>query len=357
MGILGLQGFITKKYPQVIDNFHISKFAYKKIAIDFSVYLFIYKIARKERWLEGFIYLIEFLRKHEVHPVIIYDNKAPVEKDDERLARAKDRETRKNRIINVESALKIYSEKSFESKDEENDVIEVLKEFQKSKKISVPLLKNLGVEINIPEVERELSKLKNYSIQIHKEDFILSKELFLILGVPIVQAYQEAETLCAKLVKNNQVDGVLSKDTDLLAYGVSFIFNFNTKTGVCNSINYKYLINELELSDKEFLDFCIMCGTDYNKNIPKIGIVSSYNYIKKYKSIEEFKNNTNIPIDCLNHIRGRELFTKNQNKTELIIPWCVNPDFDKLHNFLENNNLFYNISSLKKSFEPNFIID
>ena len=45
-----------------------------------------------------------------------------------------------------------------------------------------------------------------------------------------------------------------------------------------------------------------MCGCDYNTNIPKIGVETSYKHILKYRTIEEFEKQRQIPVtnevDC-----------------------------------------------------------
>ena len=46
-----------------------------------------------------------------------------------------------------------------------------------------------------------------------------------------------------------------------------------------------------------------------NLSIKKSENVSSFNYISKYKSIEEIERNMSIDISILNHTRTRELFT------------------------------------------------
>ena len=45
-------------------------------------------------------------------------------------------------------------------------------------------------------------------------------------------------------------------------------------------------MESLGLTEEQFIDFCIMCGCDYNKNIPKVGPANSYTLIKEHKSID-----------------------------------------------------------------------
>ena len=66
---------------------------------------------------------------------------------------------------------------------------------------------------------------------------------------------------------------------------------------------------------EEFLDFCIMCGTDYNKNIFRVGPSKAFQYVSDYKSIIDIgKENKKVDISILNHNRVRELFQDYEKK-------------------------------------------
>ena len=55
---------------------------------------------------------------------------------------------------------------------------------------------------------------------------------------------------------------------------------FDVVTGLCTCVNHEKLLSLLSLNKSQFLDLCILCGTDYNKNLPKIGSFTAYKYIK-----------------------------------------------------------------------------
>jgi len=92
-----------------------------------------------------------------------------------------------------------------------------------------------------------------------------------------------------------------------------------------------------------------MCGTDYNKNIYKIGPEKAYALIKQHGSIDEIAKNTTLDVSVLNHARSRELLTAVPDDQE--IPYCKVPDFKRLDIFLFKNNSKVNIDGLKKCFE------
>src|SRR5690606_935963 len=99
----------------------------------------------------------------------------------------------------------------------ENGVIDpILKDFQKKKGIASSLISGT---INVKGIEQAVSKMRKQLFKIEKDDFNLTKRLFDILDVPYIDSFTEAETTCADLCLQEKVDGVLSEDTDVLAYG------------------------------------------------------------------------------------------------------------------------------------------
>jgi intein/homing endonuclease len=156
---------------------------------------------------------------------------------------------------------------------------------------------------------------------------------------------------CSDLCKRGLVDGVLSEDTDVLAYAAPiFLSKININNGTCIRIKYDHLLSELELKCNEFLDLCIMCGTDYNKNIPRVGPEKSYKYIQKHSTIEEIgEKNPELDTSILNHVRGRELFREYEQKN-ITIPYCGSPDFQLLTEFVFKHNIKCSIDGLKESF-------
>ena len=108
---------------------------------------------------------------------------------------------------------------------------------------------------------------------------------------------------------------------------------------------------------EEFLDFCILCGTDYNSNIQGVGSVSSFRLIKEHSSLESISENTQYDTSCLNYHRVRELFTEfNSNDIKTDVPYCGEPDFEVLRNFLNSISLRMNLEYLRKCFIREIII-
>jgi flap endonuclease-1 len=349
MGIKSLSKFLRDKCPGVFEHVHISEYHFKKVAIDISLYLCNYKaLYGDDGWLRAFIRLIACLRENEVHCVFIYDTSAPPEKDSEKKDRRDNREKMEERVFLLEQAIEDYRNTGI--------VPDILVEFEAKRKLGhTNLLKGVK-SLNIEAIEYAVTKMRKQLFTISEKDFETTRELFDILDVPYFMANMEAETTCADLCIQGKVDAVLSEDTDVLAYGSPvFLTKMNTGDATCMRIRYDKVLEELELTPEQFIDFCIMCGTDYNKNIFKVGPAKAYAYIKKYGSIEEVGKQTNHDISILNHIRSRELF-RNYNRSNFSVPYCGHPNFSELEQFVFRKNVRMNIDSLRKAFVHNLIV-
>lgn len=345
MGIKGLNKFLRNNCPDIFEKIHISEYSFKKVAIDISLYLCKFKTVCGDRWLSAFINLIACLRKNEVHCVFIYDSGAPPEKDAERKERVEQREKLEERVYKLEEAMEKYHLTC--------EIDPILIEFYKKKKSEngqKRLLKRKEEVVDMDIVGSEVKKMRSYILDIKPEDFQKTKELFDILKVPYYNAPLEAETMCADLCKRGLVDAVLSEDTDVMAYASPvFLSKINTSDGTCVRIKYTELLEALDLFSDEFLDLCIMCGTDYNKNIFRVGPEKAYKHIQKHSTIEEIALNTTLDITILKHIRCRELFKKYTQKN-INVPYCGIPDFQNLSEFIFKNNIICSVDGLKKSF-------
>ena len=69
------------------------------------------------------------------------------------------------------------------------------------------------------------------------------------------------------------------------------------------SKNLQTILNTLNISQEKWIEFCIMCGCDYVKRIPKMGPNTSFKILK---------DNHNVPFDkILNKIREKKDVSDN----------------------------------------------
>ena len=348
MGIHNLYKILRKYSPNSFKTIPLNKYAYKKIAIDTNLYMYKYKVIfGEDDWLRAFTNLICCLRKNDIHPVFIMDSQAPIEKLEEQKNRRKERQKLKDKLKNIETDYEVYKETG--------NISDLLQEISSSdKKHPKLLIKNI---FNENTILNKINTLKSQTISIDKEDFNTLHKLLKVMKIPSFDATTEAEATCSYLNINRKVSAVLTEDTDVLAYGApKFLSGINTHNETMVEVKMENLLDDLNLTQKEFTDMCIMCGTDYNKNIPKVGPMKSYALITQHKTIEEIQRCTDLDISILKHIRSRELFSFCDNYFTKKIRYCKTPDINEINKFLLTHNCKLDMSYIKKSLSQKQII-
>lgn len=350
MGIKNLHHFLRKTCPSVYSTVPISKYAFKKIAIDTSIFMCKYKSSNGNSYIDSFLHLISVLRYNEVHFVFVYDTKAPPEKDLERKQRLEAREKNK---IRVERIMETWYNYKQEHSFTEESILENTSLSIEDEVLLGFIVKLMDTDntISIKKIDLEIHKLQNSILSIRTEDFNLTKEFFKACNIPFIDAEGEAEATCASLVRQGLVTAVLTEDTDVLAYKAPIMLHkMDILKGTFMEIDYEEILNQLQFTDSQFLDFCIMCGTDYNTNIFKIGPDKAYKLLQQHGSIEAIQEaNPNISISTLNYEKTRSLFDHNVNYN-INIPYCGFPnkvEFEKLY-FV--NNCKFDLEKLYSSF-------
>lgn len=328
MGIKNLTQFL-KKY-EVYETLNINILRYTKVAIDTPMFLFKFKGVTDPStndWLGCFITFISFLRKNDIHPIFVFEGKAPPEKAPAQEERREQRQKMTDKTNMIESDLSTYISTGIVS----DLLIQVWDKLKYKNNKSLLAKKTLIKTKNFIDVEiikEEINRRKKFEINITFEDITSLKELFDFMGISWIQSTGEAETDCISLFYDGVVDYIVSEDTDVLAYhsplnaDLKVITNINTTDLTVIQISKENVLRCLNLTSESFRDFCIMCGNDYNKNIFRVGVETSYKLISKWGNIEK------VPLDTaiLNHKRVRKLFeVKSNHKIHHQVKWCCLP--------------------------------
>ena len=350
MGIAGLAKFLRDECPQVFQEINLAELQYKKGAVDISLYVFKYITIFGDKWLTAITNLVSTLRKNDIHCCFIYDTSAPQEKMLERENRREKRDKLDAKIDSLQEALV-----AAHTTGEFAPILIELHEKMNADNLKRKSLLNPGRvkpganSINLEALEKEIDRISKQSVHVQTSDFENSKELLQLLSIPFFNADIEAETTCSDLCKQGKVDFVLSEDSDVLAYGAPmFVSKINTSNATATVVYYKEVLEALDFTEDQFLDFCIMCGTDYNTNIRLIGPKKAFKLIREHKSIEAIAA-TGIDVSVLKHKRGRELF-KDYKRFDGEIPYCGEPDFKKLGGFLFKHAIGTSLEKIKKTF-------
>ena len=361
MGIKNLHTFLRKACPLIYTEIHLSKYAYKKVAIDTSIFMCRFKTTYGRQWLDAFLQLVAVLRENEVHPVFVYDTKAPVEKEEERRSRTLARIKTKEKADQVFASWEAYKA-LFQDKKEcfgMEGVIPLERE-----KMAPELCEFINKHFpdseahSIVAVDNAIDHMLNTLLAIRTEDFELTRALFDIMDIPYLMATGEAEATCAVLCRMGLVDAVLSEDTDVLNYKAPiFLHKLNMNQHTLVEIEYEDMLSRLGMTQDQFLDFCILCGTDYNTNLYKIGPEKSFRLLKKHGSIEQIKvHNPTLDMTHFPYTRVREIFQDDQKITPDMVAavrYCGTPDSQKLLEFCFKNNCRFDLPRLFQSFTIN----
>lgn len=144
--------------------------------------------------------------------------------------------------------------------------------------------------------------------------------LLTLAGIPFIQSIGEAEAQCVALNKAGKIYGIASEDSDVLVLGGNSLLKDFTGKKPIKDINLQILLNELDLTHDQFIDMCIILGTDYCIGVKNMGAITAYNKFIEYdKSLEKFVDNISrnskyiIPDNFLEKAKKIKDYYKNVN--------------------------------------------
>ena len=202
---------------------HLQELEGKTISVD--IYNYLYRFKGDKKLVENLFVMCSIFRKYNISPIFIYDGKAPDIKQEtlnERKHAKKRLEYEYNELINQTSKKK-YS-------------------------------------------TRRLSELRRGFCRLTKEDIEISKKLIKSYGLSYIQSVGESDPLCVEMVKKNKAFACLSDDMDMIGYGCPRVLRYlSLAKETVISYNYKKILQDLDITSKDFTDLIILAGTDYGK--------------------------------------------------------------------------------------------
>jgi flap endonuclease-1 len=273
MGIKNLLKFLSQYEGilKVIDD--DNDYKYEKIAIDISIILYKVIIAIRNSGADltnkkgevvshilGLFNKTIYLLKKNIIPIYVFDGKAP---------------QLKAKILEERREIK---KKAWEKLESLKDEKEKIKYFKRTASISHVQIKQC-------------------------------KDLLDMMGIPYIEAPEEADSQCAWLVKNGFATSVLTEDMDILTFGANKIYrNLGSYKKETLEISLDNILQKLNITYEQFIELCILFGCDYCDRVKDLTPNKIYNYYIKNKDFNKTLNdmitdNINIPkIDNLNNI-------------------------------------------------------
>ena len=271
MGIKNLLKLINM-YPDLIEEKEIEDFKNKKIAIDISILLYQFVISVRNTGSDltnkkgeltshilGLFNKTIRLLENNIIPVFVFDGKPP---------------DLKKKVLDVR--------RSIRKKAEEKMAMAV--------------------------TEEEKIKYFKRSVSISKKELDECRELLDCMGVPYVNAPEEADSQCAWLADQNLVDAVLTEDMDILTFGSpKIIKNLTSQKKKPIVISLNKIKEKFGWNHNNFIEICVLLGCDYSDHITDINFLKLFHEYQKNKNIYKVLNNLNKKIEVKNSI----LYFKN----------------------------------------------
>ena len=309
MGIRYLNSYLRDNCPKSIRVMNMSDLSGKKIAIDISIYL--YKYESDNVLLENIYLMLSIFRHYNVIPIFIFDGKPPPEKTELLLKRKTDKKEAQQEYY----ALK----KSLENNEDYDD----------SEK---------------QDIINAMDQLKKQFVHINKYKTEQVKSLIRAYGATYYDAPGEADELCASLVLKKIVWACLSEDMDLFVYGCTRVLRYFSLINHSIVLYYmKGILEELDISQKEFKDICILSGTDYN--------IHANSLVRENKNKNKNKNHDINLFETLKLFKkykdtNKEKEKEQSNKKDTFYNWLQNnTDYISDLELLENINRMFDLTT------------
>jgi len=205
---------------------------------------------------------------------------------------------------------------------------------------------NLQIALESGDQEKILKATKG-TVRVTKEQNQQTKELLKLMGIPVVEAPSEAEATCAALCRDGKVYAAATEDADCLTFG--------TKTLVRNlmaaesqkkqilEVSLERVLEQLNISMDQFIDFCILSGCDYCDTIKGVGPQTAIRLIMEHGSLEKVLETIEperIPAN-FRYQAARQFFQECEAvDTKTTEFQFGEPDFEGLEKFLVEGQSF-----------------
>jgi flap endonuclease-1 len=198
------------------------------------------------------------------------------------------------------------------------------------------------------EVAREQGlegfKYAQAASKLNEEILADSKHLLVAMGVPVVQAPSEGEAQASYMAIRGDVDFAGSQDYDSLLFGAPLVVRNLTITGKRKLPKKNVYIDvqpeiisledglfRLGITRKQLVEIGIMCGTDYNTGLARVGPKTALKLIKEHGDLESVMESRNETIENFEEIRD---FFLHPKVTDDYLMKMEKPQVDEIISFL-----------------------
>jgi crotonobetainyl-CoA:carnitine CoA-transferase CaiB-like acyl-CoA transferase len=192
--------------------------------------------------------MLATFRHYNIIPIFVFDGKPPAEKT----------ELLKKRKEEKLSALNEYNQMKSQLNAINNE------EERKEMLSNMELLKRTFVHLDIKQIQQVKQMIRAY-------------------GATYYDAPCEADELCAMLVIQNKVWACLSEDMDMFVYGCTRVLRYlSLANHTVVFYDLKGILTELEITQQNLREICVLSGTDYNTNNDNNTLHATLKMFKKF---------------------------------------------------------------------------
>jgi 5'-3' exonuclease len=305
MGIKGLNNFICNNTTNTVSHESMSIMYNKTVIIDISCLIYRYILYNDNKFMNIFKNILKKMAKYRIKPIFVFDGKAPKEKH-KTIQKRKDKiQNKLNELIVLENDKLLVADLNVNKERTTYLIKKYLNKSNTNKYVSKNIIYNL-IDIKIKKIKKNTLYIKHKHINQIKKYLILKKISFIHTTI-------EADLICAFFVKNKLVNYCISDDTDMFPYNCNYVIrNINFHEETLDFYNKNQLLLELKIDNTQFLDLCILLGSDYIPRTIGIKPENILYLIKKYYSIENIITNINL-INKDEYIK-KNIFLNQLNK-------------------------------------------
>lgn len=139
-------------------------------------------------------------------------------------------------------------------------------------------------------IRREIRRITSANPTFTHRERDVIKQFLYATGTLFVTASGEADNLLALLSKQGVLDAVVSTDMDFLARGVQnmLVPEISFRGDILLHLYHKpTVLRELGFTDEQFLDFCLLLGSDYTPNVRSFTYRAVFHRIKIIGSLQD----------------------------------------------------------------------
>lgn len=175
------------------------------------------------------------------------------------------------------------------------------------------------------------------------------------LGFPVMQAKHDAEKLCASLCIEGVGLGTYTTDTDTYVFGSPWVFTSIKPIDddlILEARHLPTILQDLELSQADFVDVCILAGCDYNFKYPGYRTSST----TAFKMIKKFGNHSSMPDkyhhEDLNVDECRQIFAYTPSTEFIIDDYVFDIDVKRITKISEEIMTFHGLLDYMQMIVP-----